>query len=166
MAECAMWPMIVVVDAPGFNSLSGLIDRPELVNVQAFITQPPVERLAQPIWGLPSLPRRPLHGTCEATCCGFELPEASGTTSPSLATSLVFRIIPRHTEKSFSPLKRLCQTQRSESLHAVDTFSRRKRLHLYASQEVDDSSAYCVAVLNDSRLVFFHKGSGKPRGDS
>jgi len=43
MAACAVWPMIVVVDAPGFNSLPGLIDRPELVNVQAFITQPPVE---------------------------------------------------------------------------------------------------------------------------
>lgn len=40
MAECAVWPMIVVVDPPGFNLLPGLLDRPELVNVQAFIAQP------------------------------------------------------------------------------------------------------------------------------
>jgi hypothetical protein len=49
MTECTVWPMIVVVDPPGFDLLPGLIDRPELVNVQAFIAQPPVERFAQPI---------------------------------------------------------------------------------------------------------------------
>jgi len=49
MTECAGWSMIVVVDPPSFNLLPGLINRPELVNVQAFIAQPPVERFAQPI---------------------------------------------------------------------------------------------------------------------
>lgn len=49
--------MIVVVDAPGFD-LPGLLDRSELVNVQAFIAKPPVEGFTQAIIG-------GLSGACE-----------------------------------------------------------------------------------------------------
>ena len=49
MAECTVGPMFIVVDPPCFDLLPGLLDRNELVHVQAFIAQPSVEGFAQAV---------------------------------------------------------------------------------------------------------------------
>ena len=49
MTKCAVWTLLVVIDAPRFDLLPGMIDRFEFVHVEAFIAQPTVEGFAQPI---------------------------------------------------------------------------------------------------------------------
>jgi len=43
--ERAMGPPLVVVDAPGFDLLPRVLERDELMHVQALVTQAPVEGL-------------------------------------------------------------------------------------------------------------------------
>ena len=44
MSERAVWPALIVVDAPGFDRRLRIRNRRELVDVQALVAEPPVER--------------------------------------------------------------------------------------------------------------------------
>ena len=44
-----MWTMVIVVVLPGLQFLTGIVQRDELVDVQALVAQPTVERLDQPV---------------------------------------------------------------------------------------------------------------------
>lgn len=47
MLECAVRTILFAVDAPSFNLRSGLVERAELVNLQALFAQSSIKRLAK-----------------------------------------------------------------------------------------------------------------------
>ena len=60
--ERAVWPSMVVVVAPDFDLPPGIVEREELMHVQALVTQAPVEGLDETVLdGLPWANEVKLH---------------------------------------------------------------------------------------------------------